>query len=135
MSSSSATRFLHRHARLFAVLGGGVIGATLRAAVTHSLPWVGDGWPVATLLINVAGAALLGFYLARRRSALTRPWSVDFWAIGLLGSLTTFSALSLEVVLLLDAGETLAAATYAVASPLLGLAAARLGDSLGVRRW
>jgi len=135
MPQSSTRRLLHEHARLLAVLAGGITGAGLRIAVMRSVPWAGDGWPVATLGVNVAGAALLGFYLARRRSAVTRPWSVDFWAIGLLGSLTTFSALSLEVVLLLDAGRTATAAAYACASPLLGLGAAWLGETGGASRW
>ena len=36
--------------------------------------------------------------------AVTGRWSLQFWAIGALGSLTTFSAFGLEVAQLLDNG-------------------------------
>lgn len=99
------------------------------------LPWAPAEWPMATLTVNAAGAAMLGFYLARRSHAITRTWSFDFWAIGLLDLLTTFSALGIEIVLLLDAGHATTAVAYALTSPLLGLAAARLGETAGADRW
>ena len=61
---------------------------------------------------------------------MTSEWSIDFWAIGLMGSLTTFSALSLETVLMIDAGHPAMAAAYATLSPVLGLAAARAAKGL-----
>lgn len=135
MTSASTTRFLQRHPRLFAVLGGGLIGSALRTGVAELVQWDGRGWPIATLVVNVAGAAALGWYLARSATRGRTFGSVVFWATGMLGSLTTFSALSLEVVLMLDAGRGAAAAGYALTSTLLGVGAAAAGDALGHRRW
>jgi len=93
---------------------------------------VGSGrFPATTLLINVAGSLLLGFFLARRQRAVTRRWSLHLWAIGALGSFTTFSTFSLEVFRLIAAGAAGMAARYVLASVVLGLGAAMLGQRLG----
>lgn len=110
--------------RILVVIGGGAIGSAARIFIASNIAWTPGGWPVATLLVNVAGAALVAAYVARRRRAVAPWWSLDFWAIGVLGSLTTFSALSLETIQLLDSGRILAATGYAAASPALGLVAA-----------
>jgi CrcB protein len=86
-------------------------------------------WP--TLVVNVAGSLLLGLYLARRQRAVTARWSLQFWAIGALGSFTTFSTFSVEVFRLVDANAGSVAASYAVASLIGGLLAALLGERLG----
>lgn len=135
MPAPSPTRLLHRHPRLFAVLGGGLIGSALRTGVAELVKWDGSGWPLSTLVVNIAGAAALGWYLARSAARGRAFGSVVFWATGVLGSLTTFSALSLEVVVMLDAGRGAAAAGYAMTSTLLGVGAAAAGDAWGNRRW
>ncbi len=112
-------------ARWPAVLAGGVLGAAGRTAVAMALP---DGtFPVSTLAVNLAGSLLLGAYLARNPAG---PW-LDFWAVGVLGSLTTFSAFSLDVVELLDAGEAALGLAYAALSTGGGLAAAAVGGRAG----
>ena len=45
---------------LAAVVVGGVVGTGLRLAVDLLLPHADDGFPVATLLVNVFGAFALG---------------------------------------------------------------------------
>lgn len=86
-------------------------------------------WP--TFVANVVGAFLLGWYVARsskttRRSDLTVP----FFAIGLLGSFTTFSALMVGVVESAHDGMTLAGVGYGVTSVVVGLGAAAVGIAL-----
>lgn len=81
--------------------------------------------------MNLLGSFALGFYLARRERAVTSRFSVQFWAIGVLGSLTTFSTFSYEVVLLVEAGSTGTAAWYAVVSTVGGLLAAVVGGRIG----
>jgi len=116
-----------------AVMAGGLIGSGLRAAIVGVLPVDSGGFPVATLSINLAGSMLLGLYLARRQRAIVARWSLQFWAIGVLGSFTTFSALSVEVFLLIGSGEAVIAGSYVVISTLGGLAAALLGGRLAGR--
>jgi fluoride exporter len=82
-------------------------------------------------VVNLTGSFLLGIYLARRERAVAAESSISFWAIGVLGSFTTFSAFSVDVVNLLDAGRSLVAGGYVAVSVLGGLAIALLGDRLG----
>lgn len=81
--------------------------------------------------MNVLGSLVLGFYLTRRERSVTWRFSLQFWAIGVLGSLTTFSTFSYEVVLLVEAGSMGTAAWYAIASTVGGLLAAVVGGRVG----
>lgn len=94
---------------------------------------IGDesAFPYPALVVNLIGSFLLGLYLARRQRAVTGESSVPFWAIGVLGSFTTFSAFSLDVVQLLDSGRLIAAAGYVAVSVVGGIALALVGERLG----
>lgn len=115
----------------WAVLGGGLVGSAARVGIGHYLPAASGGFPAATLVVNLVGSLLLGFYLARREQAITARWSVRFWAIGVLGSFTTFSAFSLDVVHLLQADRPLMAGGYLAGSIGGGLALALVGQRVG----
>jgi CrcB protein len=116
---------------LLAVLGGGLVGSAARAGIGHYLPAASGAFPVATLVVNLTGSFLLGYYLARREQASTARWSVQFWAIGMLGSFTTFSAFSFDVFHLLEAKRPLLAGGYVAASIVGGLVLALAGQRLG----
>lgn len=116
---------------LLAVLGGGLVGSAARAGLGHYLPAAPAAFPVATLVVNLTGSLLLGFYLARREQATTARWSVQFWAIGAIGSFTTFSAFSLDVVHLLKADRVTMAAGYVTASVFGGVVLALVGQRAG----
>ena len=105
---------------LAAVFIGGVAGALARAGVAEALPAAPGHWPWATLLVNVAGAFVLGAVAARgyRRALLGQ---------GVCGALTTFSTFQLELLHMLDAGRAGLALAYAAASLAAGVAAAELG--------
>lgn len=81
--------------------------------------------------MNLTGSLLLGFYLARRERATTGRWSLRFWAIGMLGSFTTFSAFSFDIVQLLQANRLLMAGGYVTGSLVGGLGLALLGQRVG----
>ncbi len=102
--------------------------------MTAALPWSPGGWPVATLVANLTGAAVLSAFVTLRERRMTAPLSVDFWAIGLLGSLTTFSAMSLETVHLLDSDRGIVAIGYALTATAVGLVAAWAGRAMVTRR-
>jgi CrcB protein len=103
-----------------AVFIGGTAGALARAGVFETLPHDPGRWPWATLLVNVAGALILGFVAARgaRRALIGQ---------GFCGALTTFSALQLELLLMLDADRLGLALAYAATSHARGVGAAELG--------
>ncbi|MEX2279783.1 MAG: CrcB family protein [Acidimicrobiia bacterium] len=113
-----------------AVLGGGLVGSAARSGIGEMFQPSGS-FPVTTAAINVAGSLLLGFYLARHQRADVTRWSLQFWAIGAIGSFTTFSAFSVEVFHLVASGSMTVALSYVVASTLGGLTAALIGDRLG----
>lgn len=91
---------------LIAIAGGAALGALLRYFTSVlAFYWYGDKFPLATLLVNVAGSFLAGAVLL----AVSRGHYSDavrlFVIVGLCGALTTFSAFALETVLLLQQGD------------------------------
>ena len=121
------------------VAAGGALGALARAGVAGLLPRAADGWPWATLVVNLLGCLLLGGLLAvlavRRPDAERLP---VFLGAGVLGGFTTFSAFALEVTDLVAAGRPAAAAGYGAASVLGGVCAVAAGARTGrvlAERW
>ena len=102
---------------------GGAVGAVVRVLLGEGLP-IGSGLPWATLIANIAGAAILG-------AIATVPVAAGRWVqirmplvgIGFCGGLTTFSALSWELFDLIDRGSVAVAVAYATLSLVLGMAA------------
>lgn len=116
------------------MLLGGCVGSGLRIAV-GALSGGGTGWPWATFVVNLTGALLLGYLLVRlQQAAAATVVSIPLWCTGLLGSYTTFSALSAEVWQLWTAGRVGLAAGYAAVSVLAGLMLALVGIRLAERR-
>ena len=109
---------------------GGATGTALRYAVTHLLPTT-PLIPWATWCVNVMGAFLLGLLLERlAHSGAETPRRTLVrlgLGTGLLGGLTTYSALALEVQDLLARGEVSVGLGYGLGSVAAGLAAAALG--------
>lgn len=127
-------------------LGGGA-GCVLRYFVSlAAYRLAGPGFPWGTLAVNLAGCVSIGLIagLASRHGApsqdgLPTPFagldhSVRLLLVtGLLGGFTTFSAFSIETVDLLRLAQPARAATYVLASVLLGLTLAWVGWRLGMR--
>jgi CrcB protein len=119
---------------LLAIFVGGFAGAIARAALGDALTHDPAAWPWATFLVNVGGALLLGYATTRLQerlplSAYRRP----LIGTGFCGALTTFSALQIEFIDMLDAGRYALAASYATASVAGGFAAVHLGTGLARR--
>jgi len=104
-----------------AVFVGGGLGAVARFAVGRALPPPEAGFPWATFAINVAGSALLGMLVVLCKD---RPTLLLFLGTGVCGGFTTFSAFSVEVVRLLEAGRPDLALGYVGASVIAGVGAA-----------
>ena len=118
-----------------AVAAGGGLGTLARAVVTEAAVNQGVLTLWVVLFVNLTGALVLGWYATRVRNS-TR-WStlmVGFVAAGVLGSFTTFSAFSFEVVELFEAGNWLIGTVYAAASVGAGLVAAIIGRRLAEHR-
>jgi fluoride exporter len=109
---------------LGAIFLGGALGALLRAGLAEAFPVEATEWPWATFLVNVAGAALLGYWFtALPHTSYRRP----LMTTGFCGALTTFSTVQLELVEMIDAGRVGLACLYlgvSVAAGLVGVQAA-----------
>ncbi|MFP1643894.1 fluoride efflux transporter CrcB [Pontitalea aquivivens] len=119
---------------LLSVALGGALGASARYLVNISAPRVlGQGFPYATMVVNVLGSALMGglvVVLAQKAGTRFAP----FLLTGVLGGFTTFSAFSLDAVSLWERGAGGLAAAYVAGSVILSLAALFAGMALA-RGW
>ena len=108
---------------LLVVVIGGILGATARWGVARLLDTPADGFPWATLVVNVTGCLLVGI-AARRIPRHSDAWL--FAVVGVLGGLTTFSAFANETRMLFDQGRSTTAIVYVVATLTAGLGATEL---------
>ncbi len=112
-----------------AIAIGGTLGCWLRYGQTLGVQSMfGRQFPAATLSINVIGSFLMGFLFiaTAERFAIGQPLRVGILT-GFLGGFTTFSAFSVEIMLLIQDGEPGKGAVYAVSSVALGLIACFIG--------
>ncbi len=118
-----------------AVAVGGAAGALARWGVDRLIERRSFAvFPWSTFTINVTGCLVIGAVVA----ALVDRHHVPLWArtglvIGLLGSYTTFSTFSQEVLDLLqgDPLELAVGLAYAAGSVAAGVAAVVVGSALG----
>lgn len=127
--AGAVTRLRARLAPHLAISLGALLGAPARFLVAE---WAAQRWgssfPFGTLLINITGSLLLGFYLTLVTERFSgRPATRLLVATGFLGSYTTFSTFSVETLRLLERGDLAGACANAAASILLTLAAVITG--------
>lgn len=134
-----SARPLHRTPIAMAlVLSGGFLGAAAREAIEQALPAANGRFPLATFLINLAGAFALGLLLealvragddvgTRRRARL-------IGGTGFCGAFTTYSTFAVETVQLGRAGHPATAALYAIATVIGGLITATAGIAVAAAR-
>jgi CrcB protein len=103
---------------LILVMLGGAIGAGFRYHIsTVALRFMGPGFPWGTWIINLLGGFLMGVLAAvLARSNEGAEQLRLFLGVGVLGGFTTFSAFSLETFNMLQRGDPVMAASYAVSS-------------------
>jgi fluoride exporter len=122
-------------AYLLVFLGAGIGGALRHAVNVACAKACGVAFPWGTLAVNVAGSFAMGVLAGWLAARAGEGWSPSvrlFLATGVLGGFTTFSAFSLDAVVLWERGTHTAAFAYVAASVLLsvggllgGLAVAR----------
>jgi CrcB protein len=115
------------HAYLLVALGSGLGGAARLWVSTLVARHAGTVFPWGTLTVNVVGCLLVGVLGAMFEAASPLHVRQDLrvlLVVGVLGGFTTFSAFSLETLLLVQRGAPVAATAYVVASIVLCLLAA-----------
>jgi CrcB protein len=112
------------NAYLIVFLGAG-LGGMLRHGANILVPkLMGSAFPYHTLSINIVGSLAMGLFAGffALKADPAQDWRL-FLTTGVCGGFTTFSAFSLDAVLLYERGDLAASATYIVASVLASLAA------------
>jgi len=121
--------------RFLAVAAGGALGAVSRysVALLVAMFWKRD-FPLATLLINVSGSFVLGFFatFAAGKTSLDPVWRL-LVATGFVGAYTTFSTFEYETQRLTESGAAWWGALNVVTSVAAGFAAVQLGVFLARR--
>jgi CrcB protein len=116
--------------RLAAIYIGGVLGALARVGLAEAAPHGPGEWPWATFAVNMAGALLLGYFVARLRDHPEDSLVHPFLTTGICGTLTTFSTLQLELFQMVEGGHLVLAAAYVGVTLAVGFAFVRLGIAL-----
>jgi len=113
---------------------GGFFGAGLRFALGS---WIHRALPAAvfpygTMAVNVLGCLLIGFFASWRQPLVDmEPGMRLFLMVGLLGGFTTFSACSMDTMMLVNAGFWYRAMLNIILSVVVCLVAVVAGMSLG----
>ena len=118
--------------KILLVAIGGACGAVLRYGLVSISQLAGGSFPLGTLSVNVLGSFLIGIFAAY----LTASGSVGgnlqlLFQTGLLGAFTTFSAFSLDTMLLWQNGHAKAAALNVILNVTLCLIVVAAGMALG----
>ena len=115
------------------ISAGAILGANARYWISN---WAAQKWgvsfPMGTLLINLTGSLLLGFFLtlATERLLIDPRWRL-FFAVGFFGAYTTFSTYVFESYALLSKGQWISGLFNLAGSTFLGLIAVGIGVYFG----
>jgi len=114
---------------------GAIVGASARYFLSgYVARTFSSTFPYGTLIINITGSLLLGFFLVwtEERVLLDPRWRL-LVAIGFCGSYTTFSSYAFESFAFMEQGQWLAMTANVVANNALCLASVIAGAAAA--RW
>jgi CrcB protein len=117
-------------ATCFIVMIGGAIGTLARYLVSLAALPISGKLPWGTILINITGSFIIGFFGTFTVAHGRYPVSDNvrlFVMIGLCGGYTTFSSFSLQTLDLIRSGAMLRAACNVAASVILCVCAVAAG--------
>lgn len=115
------------------VMLGGALGSALRYGISLGMgARLQEGFPYATLSVNVLGCLLIGVLGV----ATSGPWPLReelrvALLVGVLGGFTTFSSFGYDALGLIEQGRYSAASAYIAVTNIAGLAAVWFGSRLG----
>ncbi|HEY3798345.1 MAG TPA: fluoride efflux transporter CrcB [Caulobacteraceae bacterium] len=110
---------------------GGALGSMARYGCSRLVAgWIGETFPWGTLIINVVGSLVIGFFAGLTGPdgrLIVAPDFRQFVLVGICGGYTTFSSFSLQTLNLARDGDMVAAGGNIVASVVACLVAVWLG--------
>ncbi|MGE5282647.1 MAG: fluoride efflux transporter CrcB [Chloroflexota bacterium] len=116
--------------RLAAIYVGGVLGALVRVGLAQATPHGPAGWPWGTFAVNMVGALMLGYFVARLHDHPEDSVAHPFLTTGIAGTLTTFATLQLELFEMVADSHLGLAASYLVVTLGAGYLCVRLGSGI-----
>lgn len=111
-------------ATLLVFLGAGLGGVARHGVNIGCARWCGPEFPWGTMLVNATGSLIMGLvagWLAFKAGAAWSQHARLFVMTGVLGGYTTFSAFSLDAVLLWERSAAWSALGYVAGSVLLSI--------------
>jgi len=110
------------------VATGGALGAVLRYLLTNISNSIFASSIYGTISVNILGSFLIGYLITSNAgNNLSENFVKFFLIIGLLGSFTTFSSFSYEVVELIVSKKYISSFTYTFISVFICIMSAYLG--------
>lgn len=113
---------------------GGALGSVFRYMLSNAVArFAGEAMPWGTLLVNVLGSFVIGWFAIATTSGgrvAATPEFRTFVMVGVCGGFTTFSSFSLQTLALFEDGEPLRASANILLSVALCLASVWLGTGV-----
>ena len=120
---------------LLLIGAAGAIGALSRfGIISLARHLFGDHFPIGTLIVNVIGCFAIGMIVYLSVNHIPEHWKLVI-GVGLLGSLTTFSAFGVDTHAKLNQGELSTAILNIALNMILGLGAVYAGSLLAKSVW
>ncbi len=117
---------MYRPMNILAIGVFGAIGGILRFTLDTNIQ-MSSGFPLATLLINLIGSLVLGFFHFFAQARDFRNWIRSGICVGLIGGFTTFSTFSMDIVQLIHSKPAFAA-LYGGGTVIGGLVCVLIGE-------
>tara|TARA_B100000674_G_scaffold398325_1_gene343384 strand:+ start:445 stop:801 length:357 start_codon:yes stop_codon:yes gene_type:complete len=110
------------------VASGGAIGASFRFIFINIIKYLSLNTFISTALVNIIGSFLIGYLISLSHTKnIHEDFLKYFLIIGLLGSYTTFSTFSYEIIDMMIAKKFLLSLCYILFSIFLCLSATFFG--------
>jgi len=118
--------------KVLVVFVGGGAGALLRYLIAVVMPTASANvFPWSTFVTNIVGCFLMGLLFSWFQLNSASSTVKLLLMVGVLGGFTTFSSFAIEFISLINAGESLKAFLYFLASNVVGFSMAFVGLILG----
>ena len=109
---------------------GGFIGASLRYIIVSIMNNYVKTFPLGTMIVNIIGSFLMGYFVKVILKDNSNQIIYLFLCVGVLGSFTTFSAYSYDIMNLINQTKYLLAGIYMLGSLILSVIFVYLGMRL-----